>query len=84
MNGFRDDAWTSFKAVYGPILAIAAFVLALLGAIYDPRTVVEVRVWLLMVIMVVLLTVAMIVGNMLQVARSGQGWVCPGYPCGRC
>ena len=69
MNGFRDDAWASFKAVYGPILTVAAFVLAVFGAVYDPRTVVEVRVWWLVVVAVVFLTTAMVVGNMLQVAR---------------
>ena len=69
MNGFRDDAWASFKAVYGPILTVAAFVLAVFGAVYDPRAVVEVRVWWLVVVAVVLLTTAMVVGNMLQVAR---------------
>ena len=48
---------------------MAAFVLAVFGAVYDPRAVVEVRVWWLVVIAVVLLTTAMVVGNMLQVAR---------------
>lgn len=70
MGSFWGDAWTSFKAVYGPVLTVAAFVLALLGAFYDPRTTVEIRVLWLAVILVVLLGTTMTAINMLTSARE--------------
>lgn len=69
MGGFWGDAWTSFKAVYGPILTVAAFVLALLGPFYAPGTPVQIGVMWLAVMAVSLLTIAMTVADMLQSAR---------------
>jgi hypothetical protein len=69
VGGFWGDAWTSFKAVYGPILAVAAFVLALLGPFYAPGAPVQIGVMWLAVGAVFGLTVAMTTVDMLQSAR---------------
>jgi hypothetical protein len=69
VGGFWGDAWTSFKAVYGPILIVAAFVLALLGPFYAPSAPIQLGIIWLCVVVVVLVIIAMTVGNMLQSAR---------------
>ena len=69
MGGFWGDAWTSFKAVYGPILAVAALVLALLGPIYVPDAHIQLRVVWLTSGAIILVMVALIVTNMLYAAR---------------
>lgn len=69
MGGFWGDAWTSFKAVYGPVLTVAAFVLALLGPFYAPGAPVQIGVLWLAVVVVLGLTTAMTAINMVQSAR---------------
>ena len=73
MGGFWSDAWTSFKAIYGPILTVAAFVLALLGPFYVPGASVELRVVWLAVAGVVAAVIAMTVTNMLHAAPGLAG-----------
>jgi hypothetical protein len=46
VDSFWQDAWLSFKAVSGPILTGAAFLLALLGPLYAPAAVISISlIW---------------------------------------
>ncbi len=69
MDSFWRDTWTSFKAVFGPVLAGAAVVLALLGPLYTPATVVSISLIWLAVAGLLALTVLLTAGNLVVAAR---------------
>jgi hypothetical protein len=69
VDSFWRDAWTSFKAVFGPILTGAAFVLALLGPTYAPAATVSLSLIWLAIVGLILLTVLLTAGNLVLVAR---------------
>jgi hypothetical protein len=69
VDSFWRDAWTSFKAVFGPILTGAAFVLALLGPTYAPAASVSLSLIWLAIVGLILLTVLLTAGNLVLVAR---------------
>lgn len=69
MNSFRGDAWASFKAVFGPILTGAAFLLALLGPLYVPNAPVRIGIVWIAVAGLGALTVVLTMGNLVLLAR---------------
>ena len=69
MNRFSGDCWLAFKAVSGPILTGAAFLLALLGPLYVPDQIVRVGLIWIAVGGIIALVGAMTLTNMLVVAR---------------
>jgi hypothetical protein len=69
VNAFWGDAWTSFKAVLGPVLVGAAFVLALLGPFYLPGAVVRIGMIWLAVLALLVLTFALAAANLVVAAR---------------
>jgi len=69
VDSFWRDAWTSFKAVFGPVLAGAAIVLALLGPPYAPAAVVRISLIWLAVAGLLALTVLLTAGNLVVAAR---------------
>ncbi len=69
MDSLWRDAWTSFKAVFGPILTGAAFVLALLGPFYAPAASVSLSLFWVATGGLILLTVLLTAGNLVLVAR---------------
>ena len=69
MDSFWRDAWTSFKAVSGPIPTGAALVLALLGPIYAPAAIVSLSLLWLAIVGLVLLTMLLTVGKLVLNAR---------------
>jgi hypothetical protein len=69
VDSFWRDTWTSFKAVFGPILAGAAIVLALLGPLYAPATVVHISLIWFAVAGLLGLTVLLTAANLVMVAR---------------
>jgi hypothetical protein len=71
VDSFWRDAWASFKAVFGPILAGAAFVLALLGPLYAPAAVTQVSLLWLAVSGLVAMAVLLAALNMVLAARRG-------------
>lgn len=71
MDSFWQDAWTSFKAVSGPILTGAAFLLALLGPLYAPTNVVHISLIWLAVSGLAALVVFLTAGNLVMAARRG-------------
>ena len=74
MESFWRDAWTSFKAVFGPVLAGAAFVLALLGQLWVPANVVQISLIWLVVSGLLALIVLLTAGNLVVEARRyGRG-----------
>jgi len=74
VQGFWWDAWTSFKAVSGPVLAGAALVLALLGPLYAPAAIVQISlIWVAvagLITSIVLLTALNLTVSARQAARS--------------
>jgi hypothetical protein len=70
VRGFWEDAWTSFKAAFGPILAGAALVLSLLGPLYAPAAVFRISVIWLAVGGLLALTLLWTATNMVVAARS--------------
>jgi hypothetical protein len=68
-GSFWQDAWASFKAVFGPILTGAAFVLALLGPFYVPAAVIQVGLIWVAVASLVTLVVLLVAVNMIVAAR---------------
>lgn len=69
MDSFWRDVWTSFKAVFGPILTGAAFVLALLGQLYVPANVGHISLIWLVVSGLLGLIVLLTAGNLVVEAR---------------
>ena len=69
MDSLWRDAWTSFKAVFGPILTGAAFVLALLGPFYAPAASVSLSLFWVATGGLILLTILLTAGNLVLVAR---------------
>lgn len=69
MSRFSGDAWLAFKAVFGPILTGAAFLLALLGPLYVPDRIVRVGLIWIAVGGIVALVGALTLTNMLFEAR---------------
>jgi len=63
------DAWTSFKAVFGPVLAGAACVLALLGPLYAPGSAVSISLIWLAVGGLLALTLLLTACNLVMAAR---------------
>lgn len=49
-----QDIWTSFRAVWGPVTAPVAIVLAVVGGLYTPGATVQVRlIWIIVALLVV-------------------------------
>ncbi len=69
MDNFWRDAWTSFKAVFGPILTGAAFVLALLGPLYAPASTVQISLIWIAAAGLIALAVMLAALNMVLAAR---------------
>lgn len=69
MDTFWRDAWASFKAVFGPILTGAAFVLALLGPFYAPSATVQLGLIWLAAGGLLMLTTLLTAGNLVLTAR---------------
>jgi hypothetical protein len=73
VDSFWQDAWTSFKAVSGPILTGTAFLLALLGPLYAPAAAISISFIWLAVAGLVVLAVFLAALNMVLAARRAAG-----------
>jgi len=70
VGGFWEGAWASFKAAFGPVLAGAAFLLALLGPLYAPDSAIRISLIWVTVLGLVALTLLWTATNMIVVARA--------------
>ena len=73
MDSFWQDAWKSFKAVSGPILTGAAFLLALLGPLYAPAATLAISLIWLAAVGLIVLAVLLAMLNMVLAARRAAG-----------
>ncbi len=73
MDSLGRDVWTSFKAVFGPILTGVGFLLALLGSLYAPAAVIPISVIWLAVAGLVVLAALFTALNMVLAARRAAG-----------
>jgi len=73
VDSFWQDAWKSFKAVSGPILTGAAFLLALLGPLYAPAATLAISLIWLAAVGLIVLAVLLAMLNMVLAARRAAG-----------
>jgi hypothetical protein len=73
VDSFWQDAWKSFKAVSGPILTGAAFLLALLGPLYAPAAALAISLIWLAAVGLIVLAVLLAMLNMVLAARRAAG-----------